>query len=208
MTATFSLSARLLGAVAKWSSADPSREHIGVVAFKEGCVVATDGHRLVQLDQVECHILSEPEDFGIRRRHAFMLADLAKSLGEDQLHFTIPTIGKKRDAVHIPIVVALSDVKVNVKAEHVDRFPPTSGVFPTVDKGEPPVIAFDPKFLAAMNEICAALLAPGVRISRWSRPAKFGDSDRITPGPMQFDVARYAKMVIMPRVDPDGTYPD
>lgn len=180
----------LLLAVSKWASTDNTRPHLGVVLFKGNEMMACDGHRLVRVP-VACNGLTV----------AFS-RDMAAAAAAAQT-FCKDTAPRDNEYGGRAVEISLANGKVAI---NVGRFVLTGpagdvGAFPQVDRvmpdkrpeQHPDGYGFDPKYLAAIDEVQAATGLSGgdrgVKVTGWS-------ADGL--GAMLFESFNRIRYVIMP----------
>lgn len=185
---------KLLAAVAKWAYQGDDRPHLQVVRFADAEMVACDGHRLVRVP------LEMPDGvrFGLRPRDIAALAaaqlELSKSRHRGQLRISVVKDG--RALVDLESEIA-SGTTMNLKTADVSDYPPIEQVMPkSCETDEPPGFCFDPKFLAAINEVNLAageFESRGVLATAWSKV-----DERGLCGPMMFTGDSGIRFVVMP----------
>ena len=185
---------KLLAAVAKWAYQGDDRPHLQVVRFADAEMVACDRHRLVRVP------LEMPEGvrFGLRPRDIAALAaaqhELSKSRHRGELQ--ISEVKNGRAIVDLESELA-GGITMNVKTADVSGYPPIEQVMPkSCETDEPPGFCFDPKFLAAINEVnlaAGAFQSRGVRCAAWSKIDENG-----LCGPTLFTGDAGIRFVVMP----------
>lgn len=143
----FSVRTQLLAAVGKWACQSDDRPHLARVLFDGKHMVATDGHRLVA---VSCETDLPP--FTIHRVDCAVLAAAQRE------------ITKHRSAELVFLAVADGQATIDLdggrsvlamKTGDAKDFPPWQKMFEGLkaETPTPPAYAFEPRYLAAMDEV-------------------------------------------------------
>ena len=173
MSPTVSIPTSLLEAVARWALPDTGeRRHLSQIAFRASEMVATDGVRIVRvpfgLAGLTC---------GLRRCDA-----LAAVAAQDALLPRCTPRERRVIRIHRPspgVLVLLPGLGTHPAmrvAEVADAFPSYDEVFTAIGAGARPAtapdgIAFNPEYLAAIQEVAEALEPNAgqraVTVARW-----------------------------------------
>lgn len=148
----FSIRTRLLAAIAKWTYQGDDRPHLECVLFDGKHIVATDGHRIV-VAPCETGLPS----FLLRRRDCLMLAAAQRELFARQFaELAFVKVADRRASVSLdPNDGERCTVIVRTP---VHDFPPYEALFRGLKaEGSPPPYAFEPRYLAAIDEVLEAV---------------------------------------------------
>lgn len=185
-TSLFSVRTRLLAAVAKWAYQDDDRPHLARVLFDGQHMVGCDGHRLVV---VPCETGASP--FTVERADCAALAaaqrELTKSTHGD---LTFLTVSEGKAAI------SLGDARAAVlivQADDAKNYPPWEQLLKgtTAETATPPERVFEPRYLAAIDEVLQAVdggCQRSVVVKAWTAEL----------GPMLFEGAGI-RFLIMPK---------
>lgn len=190
MTASITVSTKLLAAVAKWAIAsDEVRPHLHMVLFTTSEIVACDGHRLVRVPREAGNI----KPFGIDRAHILAACAAQHELGREYRDIAVTHDGDKVASLILdPHRMPRSRITITVPSRDAAQFPPYEQVMPKRGDGPVPESYFlNPKYLAAIaevNEASAPSSARGVQIVAWG-----GELD-----PMLFENHCRIQFVVMP----------
>lgn len=185
---------KLLAAVAKWAYQNDDRPHLQMVRFADGEMVACDGHRLVRVP------LEVPDGvkFGLRPRDIAAIEAAQQKIPEHRHRgeLRISVIKDGRAIIDIESELA-GGITMNLKTADVAGYPPIDQVMPKGRETESPAgYGFDPKFLAAINDVNLAaggFSSRGVRAEAWSKIDEQGMA-----GPMLFTGDSGIRFVVMP----------
>ena len=182
-TISFSVRTRLLAAVAKWAYQHEDRPNLERVLFDGLHMVACDGHRLVV---VPC-VTGLPA-FALRRRDCAALAAAQRELGKgSRAEIAFASVVDRRATIWLDDVGACAMI---VRAGNVDDFPPWQKLFENLkaETPTPPEYAFEPRYLAEIDEVIEAEEGGG---SRGQRTVAIKAWTAIEPsgycGPMLFE---------------------
>jgi hypothetical protein len=204
----------LLGAVARWAGHEADRP-IGGVAFRDGTITATDGHRLVVVPH-ETHGMR----FCVTRNHllaAIAAQDLlARESIDPKVGYDVVDTGTGDIALadgpygdrEIRLAVVGATVLIGIGALEIQaplldeaRYPAADQVAKIIDSGDdspsPDGYLLDARYLAAIEEVNTATTnyQSGIRVVRWSR------LDGAVRGPLVLENRVGVKFVIMPQRD-------
>lgn len=179
MPVLFSVRTQLLAAVAKWTCHDESRFHLNYVLFDGQHMVATDGHRMVAVS-----FQTDLPPFTIHRMDCAVLAAAQREVLKSrraELVFTAVADGRATidlDAGRRVLTVKTGDPK---------SFPPWETLFSNLkaETPTPPAHAFEPRYLAAMDEVIQSVAGDvqrTVEVKAWTAREEGGFC-----GPMLFD---------------------
>ena len=183
----FSVRTRLLAAVAKWATTDESRPFLERVLFDGKHIVATDGHRIVA---VPCETDVPP--FTVHRVDCAILAAAQREIGHKRHADSVfVTVSDGKAAIDIDEGRRVLTVKVHDAKD----FPPWEVLFGELkaESAEPPSFAFEPRYLAGIDEVLEAVDGSCQRtatVKAWSS-GKF-------IGPMLFE-GEGIRFLIMPK---------
>lgn len=220
MGVSFSISTDVIASVAKWAHGDPDNR-VHVVAFRDGRMEATDGHRLVSVPVIS---LGKVRPFGVDRAHLIAacaaqtaiqrddmeprvdhdLAEIGGILtpadgpyGDRELRFTLD---KETVVICVEPAGRQSTATLRVPARGLSKFPAASD-FASILREETkskPVTGYvlQPRYLAAIDEVNTATgcRGSGVRCVAWGDPPPAGRD------PIVFMNEAEARFAIMPMI--------
>ncbi len=155
----FSVRTQLLAAIAKWSHQSEERPHLARVLFDGRQIVATDGHRLVVAPFETNHA-----PFTIDRLDIAVLAAAQREITKSvraELVFVKVSDGRAvidLDAAAMGGVTGHDRRLLTVRTHDAKDFPAWEVLFDGLkaESEAPPAYAFEPRYLAAIDEVLAA----------------------------------------------------
>ena len=182
----------LIEAISKWASKDETRPHLQVVAFTNGEIVATDGHRMVCVPCPEAP--RSGAGFGVFAMH--LQAAVAAQRCLKPQHQTL--VIDRLDANVVRIGIGHKNMRpcessLSFVPEDLGRFPHYARVFPA--EGVPDTglkgIAMNPEYLATIGEVSRAQGCNNIQVVGWTNNPR---------DPVLFKNEAGSRFVVMPVV--------